>query len=63
MEGNKFAKWERPDREGKFGNLMPGEKMPDVEVMERGGWVFSEPFDELTLAAGEAQGVLIESVK
>ena len=63
LKGKKFAKWERPDREGEIGNLMPGEKMPDVEGMEREGWVFSELFDELTLEAGEHEEVTVEFVE
>lgn len=31
LKRKKFARWERPDREGEIGNLMPGEKTPDVE--------------------------------
>jgi len=38
----RFAKWERPDEDGTISNLMPGEQRPDVEQMEREGWVFSE---------------------
>jgi len=63
LNGKKFAKWERPDREGEIGNLMPGEKRPDVEGMEREGWVFSELFDELTLEAGEDEEVIVEFVE
>lgn len=63
LNGKKFARWERPDSEGKIGNLMPGEKMPDVEEMEREGWVFSEPFDELTLEAGDHNEIIVEFVE
>ncbi len=42
LKATKFARWERPDREGGLGNLMP-----DVEGMERERWMFSEAFREL----------------
>ena len=38
LKGKKFAKWEHTNGEGEIGNLMPGEKTPDVEGMERGGF-------------------------
>ena len=63
LKGKKFARWERPDREGEIGNLMPGEKTPDGEGMEREGWVFSEPFHELILEAGDDEGVIVEFVE
>ena len=63
LKGKKFARWERPDREGEIGNLMPGEKTPDVEGMEWEGWVFSEPFRELILEAGDDEGVIVEFVE
>ena len=63
LRGKKFAKWERPDVEGSIGNLMPGEKMPDVLEMERDGWVFSEPFDELRYEATEESVVLVEFIQ
>ncbi|KAI4165352.1 MAG: hypothetical protein LQ342_001220 [Letrouitia transgressa] len=47
LEGKKFAKWELPDDAGEIGNLMPGEQFPDIEQMEREGWVFSQMFDSL----------------
>ena len=50
LTGKKFAKWELPDVvTGEIGNLMPGEKEPDVPRMKREGWVFSEAFDELKI--------------
>ena len=60
LKGKKFARWERRDRNGEIGNLMPGEKMPDVEGMQREGWVFSEPFHELTLEAAGDEEFLVE---
>lgn len=63
LGGKKFARWERPDGRGEIGNLMPGEEMPDVEGMEREGWVFSEPFYELRMEAGEDGEVVVEFVK
>lgn len=63
LKGKRFAKWERPDEQREIGNLMPGEEMPDVEGMEREGWVFSEPFDELTLEAGGDEEVVVEFVE
>lgn len=63
LNGKKFARWERPDEEGEIGNLMPGEKAPDIEGMEREGWVFSELFHELTLEAGEDEEVTVEFVE
>lgn len=58
LKGKKFAKWERPDTKGEIGNLMPGEKTPDVEGMQKEGWVFSEPFHKLTVEAGEEEVVV-----
>ena len=42
---------------------MPGEETPDVGRMEMEGWVFSEPFHELTLEAGEDEEVIVEFVE
>ena len=65
LKDKKFVRWERPDeKKGEIGNLMPGEKMPDVERMEREGWVFSECFDDLTVSgAGEGEEVIVEFVE
>ena len=61
LKGMKFARWEYPNGKGEIGNLMPREKTPDVEGMERGGvWVLSEPFHELISEAGEDEGVFVE---
>lgn len=63
LKGKKFAKWERPGQEGEIGNLMPGEKMPDVEGMEREGWVFSELFDELMLETSGDEEIVVEFIE
>lgn len=63
LKGKKFARWERPDSRGGIRNLMRGEKMPDIEEMERDGWVFSEPSDELKIQAGGDEGVIVEFVE
>ncbi|KAI9747660.1 MAG: hypothetical protein M1835_002008, partial [Candelina submexicana] len=63
LNGKKFARWERPDRNGEIGNLMSGEKTPNVEEMKREGWVFSELFDELTLNAEGDNAVIVEFVE
>ncbi|KAL8894684.1 MAG: hypothetical protein Q9192_004126 [Flavoplaca navasiana] len=60
LKGKKFAKWDHPDSHGDIGNLMPGEKMPDVDGMKREGWVFSEPSDDLKVEVAEAEEVVLE---
>lgn len=62
LSGKKFAKWELPDVKGEIGNLMPGEKFPDVAGMKREGWVFSEAFDELKFEKREDGKLLVEFV-
>ena len=63
LRGKKFARWERPNREGEIGNLMPGENTPNQEGMEKEGWVFSEPFHELKVEAGNGEEVVVEFVE
>ena len=63
LAGKKFARWERPDKNGDIGNLLPSEKMPDIEGMKREGWVFSELFGELKVAEGESGEVVVEFVE
>ncbi|KAL9098023.1 MAG: hypothetical protein Q9163_006231 [Psora crenata] len=63
LKGKKFAKWERPDEGGGISNLMPGERMPDVEGMKREGWVFSELMHELKIGTGEGEAVVVEFVE
>lgn len=46
-----------------IGNLMPGEKAPDVEEMVREGWGYSELFHELTLEAGKDMEVIVEFIE
>ena len=62
LKGKKFAQWWRPDANGEIENLMPGEKMPDVEGMEREGWVFGE-CDALEVREGEPSEVVVEFVE
>ena len=62
LKGKKFAKWELPDEQGEIGNLMPGEKFPDIERMQEQGWVFSELFHKLTIEA-EGDEVTLEFVE
>lgn len=59
LSGKKFAKWELPDVKGDIGNLMPGEKLPDVTKMKREGWVFSEAFRELKVEKCEDGELLV----
>ena len=63
LKSTKFARWERPDRDGEIGSLMPGEEMPDIKGMRREGWIFSEPFHELTLEVGDGEDVIVEFVE
>ena len=43
---------------------MPGEERPDVEQMEKEGWIFSQRFDNLKMTEDEVgREVLIEFVK
>ena len=63
LRGKKFAKWELPNECGEIKNLMPGEKLPDVQNMEREGWVFSEEFDELRIGQGDQEEVIVEFVR
>lgn len=63
LRGKRFTRWERPDSEGEIGNLMPGDKMPDVEGMEREGWVFLELFNELIVEAGDHAEVIVEFIE
>ena len=63
LEGKKFAKWERPDEKGEISNLMPGEQLPDVEQMEKDGWVFSEFADRLNVMVETQDRVVVEFVE
>ena len=59
----KFAIWEPPDKDGKISNLMPGQSMPDVQQMEREGWVFSEGLDYLEATDVTDHDVVVEFVE
>ena len=63
LEEKRFAKWEHPDEDGSIGNLMPGEQRPDVEQMEKDGWVFSQRFDDLKVTEDAEHSVIIEFTK
>ena len=63
MRGKKFAKWELPDERGENENLMPGEKMPAVQNMEREGWAFSEEFDQLRIGQEDQEELVVEFVE
>ena len=60
LKGKRFAKWERPDEDGNIGNLMPGKPKPDVEQMEKDGWVFSQRFDDLEFTEEAEPSVVVE---
>ena len=63
LKVTKFARWKCPGRDGEIGNLMPGEEIPDVKGMQREGWIFSEPFHELTIETGDGEEVFVEFVE
>lgn len=64
LEGKRFAKWERPDEDGYISNLMAGEERPDIEQMEKQGWVFSQRSDDLEVTAGEGlNDVIVEFIE
>jgi len=63
LKEKKFAKWQLPNNEGKFGDLMPGEDTPDVENMEADGWIFSERLQSLKVSSGTEEGIVFEFVK
>jgi len=63
LKGKKFAKWQLPDNEGVFDDLMPGEETPDVERMRGEGWVFSERLKGLEVSNGTEEGIVFEFVK
>ena len=50
----KFARWVLPDQDGDISNLMPGEERPNVEQMEKDGWVFSQGLDDLEMTEDDA---------
>ena len=63
LRGKKFAKWHLPDEHGEIAYLTKGEKMPDIQEMEREGWVFSENFRELRIEQGDQEEVIVEFVE
>ena len=61
LKEKKFAEWVLPDENGEIMNLMSGEERPDVEQMEKDGWVFSQAFDNLEMSEDdEEREVVIE---
>ncbi len=54
LKDKKFAKWEVPGEDEDISNLMPGEERPDIELIEKEGWVFSQKFVNLEMTEDEA---------
>ena len=64
LKEKKFAKWVLPDEDGDIINLMPGEERPDIEQMEKDGWVFSQGLDNLEMTeTEEGNKVVVEFVE
>lgn len=63
LEGGKSARWERPDEDGQISNLMPGEKMPEIEQMEKEGWVFGDRIDNLKVTDATDRDVILKFVE
>ena len=64
LKEKKFAKWVLPDADGDIINLMPGEERPDIEQMEKDGWVFSQGLDNLEMTEDDAEHeAVVEFVK
>ena len=42
---------------------MPGEQLPDVEQMEKEGWVFSHGFDDLEVTEDTEHDVIVEFIE
>ena len=64
LKEKRVAKWELPDEDGDISNLMPGEERPDIEEMEKDGWVFSQKFDDLKITEDDTgDDVVVEFVK
>ena len=64
LKEKKFAEWVLPDEDGDVINLMPGEKRPDIEQMEKDGWVFSQRLDDLEMTEAEEENeVVVEFVE
>ena len=64
LKEKKFARWVLADKHGDIINLMPGEERPDIEQMEKDGWVFSQELDDLEMTeADEGNEVIVEFVE
>lgn len=64
LKEKKFARWVLPDQDGDISNLMPGEERPNVEQMEKDGWVFSQGLNDLEMTEDDAgHDVVVEFVK
>ena len=64
LKRKKFAKWILPDEDDKITNLMPREERPDIEQMEKDGWVFSQRLNNLQMTeADEGDEVVVEFVE
>ena len=64
LKEKKFAEWILPDEGGDIINLMPGEERPDIEQVEKGGWVFSQGLDDLVMTEEDAEReVVVEFVE
>ena len=64
LKEKKFARWVLPNENGEIMNLMAGEEWPDIEQMEKDGWVFSQGLDDLEITeADERNEVVVEFVE
>lgn len=64
LKEKKFAEWERPREDGEISNLLTGDPYPDVEGMEKEGFVFSEWAEALEVTEDTTQGdTIIEFVE
>ena len=64
LRGKRFAEWECPDEDGDISNLNLSEQMPDVDQMEKEGWLLSRRFDELKCTEDTEMGdVVVEFTK
>ena len=55
LKEKKFAEWCLPDEDGDIINLLPGEERPNIEQMEKEGWVFSQGLDDLVMTEDDAE--------
>ena len=55
LKEKKFARWVLPDEHGDIINLMPGEERPDIQQMEKDGWVFSQRLEDLVMIEDNAE--------